>query len=271
MRSIGAYTVMSATRSRRVRVSTVLSCQSTPCQHSMSERSPASAKKRPHADENVFEPHHPTDTPPATAKRTRRRALFRDDDPELIASQQRAVEERKLKDMQDEVANQQRAQEALQDAKQKQDEADIKRVKAALAGIKAEHGFTSLWDFIAHLFATRDSHVSSQMTKLVDTHGTEMLDSMHKRSPEVVTAWATGITMEAVASEGSRLAQLLRPQDGSLSAQLAGWSLASTLAKAKEVAPTIYQLLQAAGSCVGQGTVHKDRDIVSPFASCISW
>lgn len=137
-------------------------------------------------------------------------------------------------------------------AAQQESEADAYRLKTAIVGIKADHGFTTVFDFLERLFATNDPRLSSQVTKLIDTHGQEILAAMPAQSG-AVDEWAIETTLKTVAEEGRKLAKMLRPPEGRL----------TVLLEAKQTAPTICLFLRAAGMHSEKGTVRKDRDIMS--------
>lgn len=210
-------------------------------------------------DENVFV--HVDASQPKRA----RRVLPNVNTPEFKAAHQRAVEDR-LRQQQEQSNSE--ATRAMEDEKRKaQADADAVRLKDALSRIK-DSGFTTLDKFITHLLATQDPHLSSEVTKLVDRHGARYLEAIQNRSPVTVHTWATGLVLEAVANEGKHLAAALRPSSSRLTPLLETWSLENVLAKAKDIAPTIYQLLQAAGTHVEQGSQRRDRDLVCLIRIC---
>lgn len=189
-------------------------------------------------------------------KRTRR-VLPKDDDPVLIAEHRRVVEERTRRQLEEtQLTGDGGDLLAVNDAE------GVARLRAAVISIKEVHGYKTLNDFITDLLQTRDQHLSSQVTKLVERHGLAYLESMRARCPEQITKWAIEITVETVASEGSKLTQLMCPSSGSVSDRIKSWSLPKVMSEAKEVAPTIYRLLQATGECEKQGNIRRDRDLV---------
>ena len=70
--------------------------------------------------------------------------------------------------------------------------------------------------------------------------------------------------MKTVSEEGRCLAQGVCPErkGAKLTVTLEQWTLEATISKAKEVAPTILELLRCTGTRAAQDTVRHDHDLV---------
>ena len=140
--------------------------------------------KRRHAASNENDPFvvFTPDTPHAK----RRRRTFPDTaDPAFIECHKKLQEERA-----------EREKRAKEEQEVKDAEETARKLKATLTLVQ-EQGYT-LHDWLAELFMTKDPHISSQVTKLIEKHGREHLDAMLARSPEVVTQWVTDQTSDSL-------------------------------------------------------------------------
>lgn len=72
-------------------------------------------------------------------------------------------------------------------------------------------GFT-LYEFLDELMHTRDCATSSQVSKMLISWGSDLLESIHQHQPKMAYAW-TAKTMGAIlACESTKLAEHLCPQ-----------------------------------------------------------
>ena len=136
-----------------------------------------------------------------------------------------------------------------------------------------ENGYDTINDFLTALYTTPDPHLSSTVTKLIDKHGLAHLEAMENCSPELVRQWTLDKVMKTISEEGRRLAQEMCPErkGAKLTATLEQWTLEATISKAKEVAPTILELLRCAGTRTVQDTVHRDHDLVHLTCHLFQW
>ena len=128
--------------------------------------------------------------------------------------------------------------------------------------------------------STDDPTRSSQVTKMIDSHGILFLKSIRRRRPKIANDWAISTTRELVIKEGDELARCFRPQPRtSVTNILQQFSLKGFLSEAESVAPTIYQVLRQVafpykteqdtlldGDDAVQ-TTHKNRELVSCLCS----
>ena len=134
-------------------------------------------------------------------------------------------------------------------------------LRDSLKHLREQHN--SLDGFFEALFSTKDRALSFQVTQLIDQHGTKYAHAMHKRLPEVMHGWARDHISDHIASEGRLLAELLAPDlHKKFSSTLTDFRLDTVFEHAKEVAPTLLHMLRIAGTHEGQGSVHRDRDLV---------
>ena len=68
-------------------------------------------------------------------------------------------------------------------------------------------GYPTLYTFLQALLTTKDQHRSSQVSHMLSQHGNSLLDSIHRRRPEVANDWAVSTVRQLIAAEGERLAQ----------------------------------------------------------------
>jgi hypothetical protein len=96
------------------------------------------------------------------------------------------------------------------------------------------------------------------------TMGSDLLESIRQRQPEMAHAWATKTTAEILARESIKLAANLRPQQNcGVTDVLQQFSLQRIMRDAEELAPTLCELLRAIGMPETVPTAErKDRDLV---------
>ena len=222
--------------------------------------------KRKHNDENAgtparvistprdpfrtpFQPHQPTSCTPSTPVvrshsfldgftpvEKKRRIVRKHTDEELAELQRAAAEQRAHQQIQ--------AKEREADLEKSQ---KISQLNRALQSIRGA-GFTTLHSFLDALMSTDDPARSSQVTKMIDNHGVQLLESFRRRRPEIMNDWALSTTRKLISKESDVLAQCFRPEPGtSMTDILQQFSLKGFLSEAESFAPTIYQLLQQVG------------------------
>ncbi|KAJ6608768.1 hypothetical protein B0H10DRAFT_1955192 [Mycena sp. CBHHK59/15] len=121
------------------------------------------------------------------------------------------------------------------------------RVKEALGGHK-KAGCKSTYQFFEEFFGSTDRDISKHASRLMHDHGTDLLDLLHAKRPELVEKWALKISLLVIAAEGARLAAALRPDpEKSYTSRLETWSLAEMLAEAMIAAPNLCELLMLMG------------------------
>ena len=222
--------------------------------------------KRKHNDENAgtparvistprdpfrtpFQPHQPTSCTPSTPVvrshsfldgftpvEKKRRIVRKHTDEELAELQRAAAEQRAHQQIQ--------AKEREADLEKSQ---KISQLNRALQSIRGA-GFTTLHSFLDALMSTDDPARSSQVTKMIDNHGVQLLESFRRRRPKIMNDWALSTTRKLISKESDVLAQCFRPEPGtSMTDILQQFSLKGFLSEAESFAPTIYQLLQQVG------------------------
>lgn len=207
-------------------------------------------RAHPGNDENdPFAAVYTPDKPPA--KRHRRSGLPNTNNADFQAELARAQEERRLKEKEGQTC---REAEAEQE--------EIRELRERLQHVRTD-GY-SLPKFFSDLFATKDPHISSEVTKLVQNHGIDLFEAMRARSPDVALQWFNKTMEAAITSEARHLAEELRPAEHvQLSSILKDWSLSDVLAKGEQVAPTLLGVLRLASTHDKQGQKRRDRDLVS--------
>lgn len=117
---------------------------------------------------------------------------------------------------------------------------------------------------------TKDQQRASQVSKMLVTVGTELLDAMRQRQPEIVEDWATNATGDLIAKEGIKLAEHFRPErKARITDVLEDFSLERMLSDAEEIAPTLCKVLRRLGKeeTESERSRKKHVDIVRPVLS----
>jgi hypothetical protein len=69
---------------------------------------------------------------------------------------------------------------------------NTRRLEAALAVIKTCVGFSSKYESIIALLSTNDQYQSASVSRMLQYHGTSLLDAIHKCRPDITTKWMGG-------------------------------------------------------------------------------
>lgn len=141
-------------------------------------------------------------------------------------------------------------------------------LRRSIFGLVRNSDFT-LGDAMCAVVKTKDQHESSWISKTLVSHGGELLDAMHERKPEVVDAWIDDKMRRKYASEGRKLADRLRQNQGrGISVCLEEFSLAGIMEDVKDCAPKLWDTLRSMGGDNGDLNVsqRRDRDLVSSSA-----
>ncbi|KAJ6620910.1 hypothetical protein B0H10DRAFT_2215651 [Mycena sp. CBHHK59/15] len=141
------------------------------------------------------------------------------------------------------------------------------RVKEALGGHK-KASCKSTYQFFEEFFGSTDRDISKHASRLMHDHGTDLLDLLHAKRPELVEKWALKISLPVIAAEGARLAAALRPDpEKSYTSRLETWSLAEMLAEAMIAAPNLCELLMLMGMTSDVG--REDNKLVLVTVLCM--
>ncbi|KAJ6608162.1 hypothetical protein B0H10DRAFT_2303514, partial [Mycena sp. CBHHK59/15] len=135
------------------------------------------------------------------------------------------------------------------------------RIHTSLEALK-NAGCTSTYQFFEDFFSSTDREISRQASRLLSDHGTDFLDLLHAKRPDVVLKWALKTSLPVIAAEGKNLAELLRPDVAqTYTSRLKTWSLEKMISEATITAPNLCELLMSMGmnSDVGR----QDNKLVS--------
>ncbi|KAJ6620918.1 hypothetical protein B0H10DRAFT_2355253 [Mycena sp. CBHHK59/15] len=121
------------------------------------------------------------------------------------------------------------------------------RVHEALQSLK-NAGCKSTYQFFEEFFGSTDRDISKHASGLLHDHGTDLLDLLHAKQPELVEKWALKVSLPVIAAEGTKLSDLLRPDSTKdFSSRLETWSLDKMLSEATIAAPNLCELLMLMG------------------------
>lgn len=139
-----------------------------------------------------------------------------------------------------------------------------RRIAGVLESVTAM-GYESLYGFIEDLLGAKDQQQSAHVSRMLGRHAQEIMDAIRLRQPEAAADWAFDLTGERVAKEGLKLAEYLRPAQGTpVSEVLQKFSLEKIMAEAESIAPKFCQLLRLISSTEKSNDgVRKDRSLVS--------
>jgi hypothetical protein len=141
--------------------------------------------------------------------------------------------------------------------------AATERIRHALDGI-AEAGYGSLHEFLGELFTTTDQQQSAQVSRMLVSHGRDVLDKMRAKRPDILNGWAIEVTGDILAEEGKKLASYLRPAQGrAVSDILENFSLDKIMRVSEDVAPNLVRLLRSVGTNEKSNSTRKNHDLVS--------
>jgi hypothetical protein len=144
------------------------------------------------------------------------------------------------------------------------------RVSTVLATISTEYPSSSLHQFLKDLLTTKDRAQSSQVSQMLISHARELLDFMHERQPIVMNEWAVTTTADILVTEGEKLANYLRPEQGEkVSVILERFNLQKILGEVETLAPTLCKLLRSVAKKKDSDVMkRKDCDLVSIVKYC---
>jgi hypothetical protein len=165
------------------------------------------------------------------------------------------------------VAERQAKETAEMELRKDQERLSVKlgvteRVRNALNGI-TEAGYGSLHAFLGELFTTTDQQQSAQVSRMLGSHGQDILDKMRAKRPDVLNEWAIEVTGDIIAEEGKKLAAYLRPAQGcAVSDVLENFSLDKIMHVSEEIAPNFVRLLRSVGMKEKTSSTRRDHDLV---------
>ncbi|KAJ6610952.1 hypothetical protein B0H10DRAFT_2165950 [Mycena sp. CBHHK59/15] len=141
------------------------------------------------------------------------------------------------------------------------------RVHEALQSLK-NAGCKSTYQFFEEFFGSTDRDISKHASRLLHDHGTDLLDLLHVKQPELVEKWALKVSLPVIAAEGTKLSDLLRPDSTKdFSSRLETWSLDKMLSEATIAAPNLCELLMLMGMTSDVG--REDNKLVLVTVLCM--
>ncbi|KAJ6572357.1 hypothetical protein B0H10DRAFT_1740381, partial [Mycena sp. CBHHK59/15] len=141
------------------------------------------------------------------------------------------------------------------------------RVHEALQSLK-NAGCKSTYQFFEEFFGSTDRDISKHASRLLHDHGTDLLDLLHAKQPELVEKWALKVSLPVIAAEGTKLSDLLRPDSTKdFSSRLETWSLDKMLSEATIAAPNLCELLMLMGMTSDVG--REDNKLVLVTVLCM--
>ena len=106
----------------------------------------------------------------------------------------------------------------------------------------------SLWRFLEALLSSRDQQISSSVSRLLLSHGGELLDAVKKKKPDIVKNWARQQLSHDLEREGAKIVSALLPPYGdSISDLLSNFSLSAIALRTKACAPLLWECLSSVG------------------------
>ena len=102
--------------------------------------------------------------------------------------------------------------EEMEAEENRRDEAKA-RVWVVLGSITAAR-YNTLYAFLADLMTTKDQQQSAQVSKMLLSHGVELLDHIEQHQPKTINHWITQRVGDMLAIEGQKLVEYLRPAQG---------------------------------------------------------
>ena len=125
----------------------------------------------------------------------------------------------------------------------------------------------SLWRFLEALFTSRDQQISSIVSRLLSSHGDELLDAISKKRPDTVKNWHRQCIEHDLGKEGGRIVdELLPPYGETLSSLLSDFSLSTIASRTQARAPLLWKCLTSVGMVSGDSASdRRDRELVSGF------
>ncbi|KAJ3518753.1 hypothetical protein NMY22_g13525 [Coprinellus aureogranulatus] len=138
--------------------------------------------------------------------------------------------------------------------------------------LKGDEEYGTLFQFMKDIFTTKDQHLSSQVSKMVGNHATELLSFIKDRDGTgKTTTWIKTNFAEVLAREMEQVVEYLRPKrKGEVSEVLEKFSLVNLLLEADILAPNLRELVsELLGHEPGQET-KKDKDVVPTTAATVN-
>jgi len=159
----------------------------------------------------------------------------------------------------------------LQQAEEKRRAESTTRIGHILSTV-TEAGYETLYAFFDDLLTTKDRAQSSRVSRMLVSHGNQLLDRIQQRQPDVANEWAIKISGQILADEGHALCEYLRPRQGQhISELLYNFSLDRIMEDAEKIAPSLCMLLRQFGTNNKRTTSErKNQDLVSEFLPSIS-
>ncbi|KAJ7075015.1 hypothetical protein B0H15DRAFT_792379 [Mycena belliarum] len=181
---------------------------------------------------------------------------------EGLDAQNRTAEESRLMQQKLAEAAAEKVANDLEEAVRRAEAERRARIYASLEALR-NAGCTSTYQFFEDFFASTDREISRQASRLLSNHGTDLLDLMRAKRPEVVERWALKTSLPVIAAEGKKLAELLRPDTTqTYTSRLETWSMEKMVAEAAIAAPNLCELLMLMGMTSDVG--RHDNKLVSP-------
>ena len=170
------------------------------------------------------------------------------------------------------------SRKAVEEAEEKEAEENRRdeakaRVRVVLGSITAAR-YNTLYGFLADLMTTKDQQQSAQVSKMLLSHGVELLDHIERRQPKTINHWITQRVGDMLAIEGQKLVEYLRPAQGQeITEVLRNFSLERILMKAECIVPMLCGALRNVGRNDGvdlvEGKSRKDKDLVSALCCTV--
>ncbi|KAJ7450876.1 hypothetical protein FB451DRAFT_1146240 [Mycena latifolia] len=197
---------------------------------------------------------------PATSIKTKRRKTANEEAQQR--TQEEIAEESRLMQQRLAEAAKEKAENDLKEAAQRADAERQVRILASLEALR-NAGCTSTYQFFEDFFASTNREISRQASRLLSDHGSDLLDLMHAKRPDVVERWALKTSLPVIAAEGKKLTDLLRPDAAqTYTSRLKTWSLEKMIAEATIAAPNLCELLMLMGMTSDVG--RQDNKLISP-------
>ena len=199
---------------------------------------------------------------PPTAKRARapRRTVLTDITPDIRAAAENVYAE-KAKERASGEAEKKRLFEVERQA------GDTRRLEASIQHMK-DQGYNTLFSFMSSLLQTKDRNLSSQVSRLLSDHGSELVSMMETRNPHLLDKRMTEKFRALLTTEARALTQLLQPERrGNISVALTSFSLSTILEDANSVAPNLVEclsvLVESESRVEGKG--RKKKEVVCQY------
>lgn len=155
-------------------------------------------------------------------------------------------------------------QQQIEVEKHRQQQAEAHKRLEQVLGMVKEVGYKSLNAFMNDLFTSDDRKISSQVSRMLNDHGDEILDNIRNKQVRISDEWIARNISVTLEKEGLCLVDAMRPEGHSLTAMIQNFSLGSSGEQMRKVAPTLYTALsQVVGIPGNQASGRKDKEVVS--------